>query len=164
MLLYNPQIHSLCQRGADHLCGQRCGQRQLVQQTPAAMPEDPLGQPDVRRLDVRLEHGQHRLGHLIAIQRLRSMAHAFRALGIELLLARIVNALLHDERRLHGQTARAADQIVAMQELQRIVEALLTDVGQLLRLARHQNASQTAHILHRHLDAGVGEVELKNGR
>lgn len=59
-------MHLLGECGADKIGRHSGGQRKRLQQFEATMSEDPFGQANVIRLNVRLEYGQYRFGHMIA--------------------------------------------------------------------------------------------------
>lgn len=80
--------------------------------------------------------------------------------ALRIVVFALVNHFLDDERWLNGQTASAVYQIVSMQELEGIVKALLTHVGQFLGLGRDQNAPDAHHVLKRHFNAGVYDINL----
>lgn len=87
------------------------------------------------------------------------MHFAFAAMRI--VHAVILDRVWHDKGRLDGQTSRAIDQIVPVQEPQGIVEALFAHVREYLRLWREQDAEQPVHVVFGELDACVRNVYLE---
>ena len=164
------RTHLLRQRGTHNVGGQDCRQGQGRQQLAAPMPKHPVDQTLVRLLDVRLEHGQHIVRHaaderILPVLRTLLTLATLRIVLLQDLLLQAGGRLLRDhERRLHGQTARTADQIVAVQKVERIVEALLTERGQYFRLRREEDAPEPVNVFLRQLDAGVGPVDVKHLR
>lgn len=69
--------------------------------------------------------------------------------------------LREDERRLDGETFGAADQVIAVQEVKSVVEALLAHVGEDFGLGWEEDANKAVNVLLRKLDARVGQIQLE---
>lgn len=69
--------------------------------------------------------------------------------------------LRENERRLDGETSGAADQVVAVQEVKSVVEALLAHVGEDFGLGWEEDANKAVNVLLRKLDACVGQIQLE---
>lgn len=107
--------------------------------------------------DVLFHRAENRFGKAFVYQRLVPMERAGRAFRIV-----VFGCLLReDERRLDCQAACAANQIITMEEVERIVEALLAHIRQNLWLWREQNANEAMNVLLAELDACVVQIHLK---
>lgn len=91
-----------------------------------------------------------------------SVLFAFPTLHIEIF--RFCNCFRNDKCRLDGYATCAIDQVIAMQELQSIVEALLAELGEKLGSWREQNANKPIDVLFGYFNARVGPVEVKQLR
>jgi len=91
-----------------------------------------------------------------------SVLLALPALGIELL--GLGHRFGNHECRLNRHAASTVDQIVAMQELQGIIESLLAELGQKLGTRRKKDAHEAIDVLSGDLDAGVGPIQMEELR
>lgn len=131
------------------------------------MSEHPVHQSFVGLLDVRLENGQHRVGHA-AVQGVLPVFVALLALAalrivlLQELILELCRLIGQRKGRLHREAPGATDQIVAMQEVQRVVKALLAERGQDFRPRGKQDPSEAVHVLLGQLDAGVGPIDVEH--
>ena len=64
---------------------------------------------------------------------------------------------------VHGQTARAGDEISSLQESQGVLKALLAVAGENLRVRGEQNSAESDHVVFAHLYARPGYLNLGGG-
>jgi len=91
-----------------------------------------------------------------------SMLLALPALGIKLL--GLGHRLGDHKCGLNRHTAPAVDKIVAVQKLQGIVEALLTEFGQKLGTRREQDPHEPIDVLSGDLNTGIGPIQMEELR
>lgn len=84
----------------------------------------------------------------------------FAFLTLRIVLGALVDRFGNDERRLHRQAPRAADQIVPVQEPESVVESLLAHVRQDFRLRWEQDPGESVNVLLRQFDARIRNVDL----
>ena len=61
---------------------------------------------------------------------------------------------------VHGQTARAGDEISSLQESQGVLKALLAVAGENLRVRGDEDSTEADHVVFTHLYAGPGYLDL----
>ena len=79
-----------------------------------------------------MKHVNHGLWH-ISLRCNLSVGRAILTLWI-IILYLFRQGILNDERRLDGYTPIAADKVVPLQETKTVLEALLTQIGQLFTI------------------------------
>lgn len=158
---WNSAYYSLGECGVDDVRGQDVGQAEQRQEFDAPVLEQPVDKALVSRIDGILKDHHDCLGQ-IGDRSLLSMHFALRALGIEIGgKIDVAAGLRYKQRRLHGQTAIAIDEVVTVEESQGVVEALLAHIAQNDGVGREENPGEAIHVLSRELDAGVGEVHVE---